>query len=150
MDVLASLGLMAAGATSLLIHGAQTADYEELKAFHDQHFSDPFFSGTEPQPPGNGAVFAGVALIAAGAVWGLASLLVLPTGPQPPLAVSKDRFTLQRNVASTGCSPEGGVAPEAGRSPAAQKLEELKRLRDQGLLTEEEYERKRRAAVEGL
>ncbi|OPY06705.1 MAG: hypothetical protein A4E66_02144 [Syntrophus sp. PtaB.Bin001] len=35
-------------------------------------------------------------------------------------------------------------------SEHAQKLRELKKLKDEGLLTDEEYEKKRRAIVEGL
>ena len=150
IDILASVLLIGIGATSLAIDSAETRNYQKTKAFHDQNFSSPFFAGTEPQPPGNGFAVAGVAFLTAGAIWGATSLLFLPAGTRPERAVAKDQFSVFRNVESTGCSPESHAAPETSRSPAAKKLEELKSLRDQGLLTEEEYERKRRAAVEGL
>jgi len=50
-------------------------------------------------------------------------------------------------------SPSSTSKPQdssADISAGAKKLRELKKLKDEGLLTEDEYEKKRKAAVEGL
>ncbi|MCG6535224.1 MAG: SHOCT domain-containing protein [Syntrophales bacterium LBB04] len=50
-------------------------------------------------------------------------------------------------------SPSSSSQPQSGSadlSEGAKKLRELKKLKDEGLLTEDEYEKKRKAVVEGL
>lgn len=70
----------------------------------------------------------------------------LPAGVQPPPAYAPP--------VSFSSTVGGATAQQAGPSAAAENpadvLRRLKQLRDEGLISEEEYEAKRRAAVENL
>ena len=60
-----------------------------------------------------------------------------------------ERVAREALTESVTTSPESATAPPPGRS-TAERLEELQALRQKGLITEDEYQAKRRAILEGL
>ena len=71
-------------------------------------------------------------------------------GPSAGLSFTSQAEMLRASEGNAAVAPKPvAPVPGAGRS-AAERLEELKVPRDQHLLTEDEYQAKRRAILEGL
>jgi hypothetical protein len=124
------------------------------------------------------AIFLGIAFASFWGVWGpdanpgpggkeggliVGFLFVLMGGAALPFLVSRDRTPAERQVAIEGVigrltpkplrsrivtrAPSGDPPPDGG--DAVSKLERLNRLRDEGAITAEEYERLKRDVIAG-
>ena len=61
-----------------------------------------------------------------------------------------DVSALSRRCAHAGPPSEGGAATERSTASAEERLQRLKRIYEQGLITADEYERKRREILQQL
>jgi hypothetical protein len=114
---------------------------------------DPYYE--EPPDPTAGYLVGG-AMIAGAIGWIGYSYAKLPRHPAPAVQSSQRLWTETQFVEATGCGlvPADVVAPGAPASPGgddtAARLEKLDRLRDSGVITEAEYQQKRKALIDAL
>jgi hypothetical protein len=114
---------------------------------------DRYYGGRQQSYTGT-YVFGG-ALIAGGIGWIGYSQTRLPHQPAPPVQHLEKRWTESRFVETTGCGlvPSDVAKPSSpGPAPAdaEARLKELDRLHQSGILSDEEYARKRKAVIDAL
>ena len=116
--------------------------------------NDGYYVGG-PQRSYTGTYVFGGALIAGGIGWIGYSQTRLPRQPAPPLQHLEKRWTESRFVETTGCGlvPADVATPSSpGSAPTdpEARLKELERLHQSGILSDEEYARKRKAVIDAL
>ncbi|MBL4634873.1 MAG: SHOCT domain-containing protein [Kofleriaceae bacterium] len=116
---------------------------------------DPLYK--EPADPTAGYLLSG-ALIGGGVGWLWHSYRALPKSPKPPTTSGMDNWKEMKFVEASGCGLVPGDSPQPSNdAPSAEltgdieaKLKQLKKLRAADLISEEEYQEKRRILVNQL
>ena len=139
------------GSVALMLIGLGT--YSSTAASQDT-FWEPGDEFYEPPPdPTAGYITAGV-LIGAGVAWIGYSYWKLPHQPAPTVVSSQRQWTETTFVEATGCGLVPGDVAANTAAPAdddtAARLEKLDKLHDSGVITDEEYARKRKELVDAL
>jgi hypothetical protein len=123
---------------------------------------DPLY---QPPPNETPLYIAGGAMLAGGIAWLVYSYWRLPAGPPPPVQTAEQKWTATEFVEAQGCGLVPGDAVIAGGAhksegsgapPAKQdgdvtaRLQKLDKLHKAGLLTDQEYQQKRKEVIDGL
>ncbi len=147
LDLAGGITLIGVGLVSLLI----------VKDNSQTIFSpgDPLYK--EPPDPTAGYLFSG-ALIGGGVGWLWHSYRSLPKKPKPATTSGLDNWKETKFVEASGCGlVPGDSPPPSNEAPSAEpagsieaKLQQLKKLRAADLISEEEYQEKRRHLVNQL
>jgi hypothetical protein len=120
---------------------------------------DPLY---QPPPNVTPAYILGAAMILGGAAWLWYSHSSLPSGPPPPVQNSERKWTATEFVEAMGCGLVPGDAVIAGGGAGASagggkqdrdvtaRLQGLEKAHKAGLLTDDEYKRKRQEMIDGM
>lgn len=148
-DAIAGVLFGAAGLTAIAVAAIRSDTIFEP--------GDPLYE--EPADPTAGYIIGG-GLIAIGVGWFGYSMAALPKGPPPQTRSDVRVFTETKFVESTGCGlvpadraageGAGGAGDDGGSADIRQRLEKLEELREAGLISEEEYARKRQDLLDQL
>lgn len=108
---------------------------------------DPLY---EPPPNPAGGYLIGGALVLGGASWIGYSYHALPHHPAPAVQASSRQWSETKLVEASGCGLVPTDAPAKPAGDTEQRLRELDKLHDAGVITEQEYQQKRKALIDSI